>query len=112
MFLVHRADLARDGDRPVLLSGYGGFNISRTPAYDPGNFPFLDRGGIFALANLRGGGEYGEDVAPRRHARAEAERLRRFHRRRRVPDRARATPGPDGSRSREAATAACSSAPS
>ena len=61
MFLVHRADLPRDGNRPVLLSGYGGFNISRTPAYDPGTFPFLDRGGVFALANLRGGGEYGEE---------------------------------------------------
>jgi prolyl oligopeptidase len=61
MFLVHRADLPRDGNRAVLLSGYGGFNISRTPAFDPGNFPFLDRGGIFALANLRGGGEYGEE---------------------------------------------------
>ena len=61
MFLVHRTDLRKDGDRPVLLSGYGGFNISRTPAYDPGNFPLLDRGGVFALANLRGGGEYGED---------------------------------------------------
>jgi prolyl oligopeptidase len=61
MFLVHRKDLARDGTRAVLLSGYGGFNISRTPAFDPGNFPFLDRGGVFALANLRGGGEYGEE---------------------------------------------------
>jgi prolyl oligopeptidase len=61
MFLVHRADLQQDGNRPVLLSGYGGFNISRTPAYDPGNFPLLDRGGVFALANVRGGGEYGED---------------------------------------------------
>jgi prolyl oligopeptidase len=61
MFLVHRKDLARDGSRSVLLSGYGGFNISRTPAFDPGNFPFLDRGGVFALANLRGGGEYGEE---------------------------------------------------
>ena len=60
MFLVHRGDVAPDGERPVLLSGYGGFNISRTPAYDPGNFPFLDAGGVFALANLRGGGEYGE----------------------------------------------------
>src|SRR5436190_11033689 len=60
MFLVHRAGIARDGNRPVLLSGYGGFNISRTPAFDPGNFPFLDAGGVFALANLRGGGEYGE----------------------------------------------------
>jgi prolyl oligopeptidase len=60
MFLVQRKGFPRDRHRPVLLSGYGGFNISRTPAYDPGNFPFLDRGGIFALANLRGGGEYGE----------------------------------------------------
>jgi prolyl oligopeptidase len=61
MFLVHREDIPRDGNRFVLLSGYGGFNINRTPAYDPGNFPFLDRGGVFALAHLRGGGEYGED---------------------------------------------------
>jgi prolyl oligopeptidase len=60
MFLVHRADVTPDGQRPVLLAGYGGFNISRTPAYDPGNFPLLDAGGVFALANLRGGGEYGE----------------------------------------------------
>jgi prolyl oligopeptidase len=59
MFLVHRRDLARDANRPVL-SGYGGFNISRTPAFDPGIIPLLDRGGVFALANLRGGGEYGE----------------------------------------------------
>ncbi len=61
MFLVHRDDVKPGSQTPVLLSGYGGFNISRTPAYDPGNFPFLDRGGIFALAHLRGGGEYGED---------------------------------------------------
>jgi prolyl oligopeptidase len=61
MFLVHRTDVRRDGDRSVLLSGYGGFNISRTPAFDPALAPFLERGGIFALANLRGGGEYGED---------------------------------------------------
>ena len=60
MFLVHHADLPIDGQRPVLLSGYGGFNISRTPAFDPGNIPFLEDGGVFALANLRGGGEYGE----------------------------------------------------
>ena len=61
MFLVHRRDLVRDGRRPVLLSGYGGFNISRTPAFDPALLPLLDRGGVFALANLRGGGEYGEN---------------------------------------------------
>jgi prolyl oligopeptidase len=61
MFLVHRKGLERDGNRPVLLSGYGGFNISLTPAFDPANFVLLDAGGIFALANLRGGGEYGEE---------------------------------------------------
>lgn len=60
MFLVHRKDLPKDGNRPVLLSGYGGFNISMTPSFDPSIFPLLDSGGIYALANLRGGGEYGE----------------------------------------------------
>ncbi len=60
MFLVHRRDLEPDGRRPVLLTGYGGFNISLTPAFDPAIFVWLDAGGVFALANLRGGGEYGE----------------------------------------------------
>jgi prolyl oligopeptidase len=60
MFLVHRRDMPRDGNRPVLLTGYGGFNISLTPAFDPANFVLLDKGGIYAVANLRGGGEYGE----------------------------------------------------
>ena len=60
MFLVHRRDLPLDGRRPVLLSGYGGFNISLTPAFDPSTFALLDRGGVIAVANLRGGGEYGE----------------------------------------------------
>jgi prolyl oligopeptidase len=60
MFLVHRKDMPEDGNRPVLLTGYGGFNISLTPAFDPANFALLDEGGIYAVANLRGGGEYGE----------------------------------------------------
>jgi prolyl oligopeptidase len=60
MFLVHRKDLEKDGRRPVLLTGYGGFNISLTPAFDPATFLLLDAGGIYAVANLRGGGEYGE----------------------------------------------------
>ncbi len=60
MFLVHRKDLALDGNRPVYLTGYGGFNISLTPAFDPSTFVWLDHGGVYALANLRGGGEYGE----------------------------------------------------
>jgi prolyl oligopeptidase len=60
MFLVHRRALPKDGERPVLLTGYGGFNIALTPAYDPATFVLLEAGGIFAVANLRGGGEYGE----------------------------------------------------
>jgi prolyl oligopeptidase len=60
MFLVSNKGLAKDGYRPVLLTGYGGFNISLTPAFDPSNFVFLEKGGIYAVPNLRGGGEYGE----------------------------------------------------
>jgi prolyl oligopeptidase len=60
MFLVHRKGLTLDGNRRVLLYGYGGFNINMTPGYDPSNFVWLDRGGVYAVANLRGGGEYGE----------------------------------------------------
>jgi prolyl oligopeptidase len=60
MFLVHRNGLTLDGDRPLFLSGYGGFNVSVTPAFDPANFVWLDRDGVYALVNLRGGGEYGE----------------------------------------------------
>ena len=60
MFLVSRKGLPKDGNRPVLLTGYGGFNISLTPAFDPSNFVFLEKGGIYAVPNLRGGGEYGE----------------------------------------------------
>ena len=60
MFLVRSRDLPPDGNRPVLLTGYGGFNISLTPAFDPATFALLERGGVSAVANLRGGGEYGE----------------------------------------------------
>jgi prolyl oligopeptidase len=60
MFLVHRKDLKRDGERPTLLSGYGGFNVSMSPAFRSGIFPWLDAGGVYAVANLRGGGEYGK----------------------------------------------------
>jgi prolyl oligopeptidase len=60
MFLVHRKGLVRDGLRPTLLTGYGGFNISLTPAFDPRLFLWLDENGVIAVPNLRGGGEYGE----------------------------------------------------
>jgi prolyl oligopeptidase len=60
MFLVSRRDHDRGSVGPVLLSGYGGFNISLTPAFHPSDFLWLDAGGLIAVANLRGGGEYGE----------------------------------------------------
>ncbi len=60
MFLVHRKDLVTDGTAPTLLTGYGGFNISETPAFTPSFFQWFDAGGILALPNLRGGGEYGD----------------------------------------------------
>ncbi len=60
MFVVHRKDLKKDGTTPTYLTGYGGFLISETPSFNSGIFPWLERGGIFALPNLRGGGEYGE----------------------------------------------------
>jgi prolyl oligopeptidase len=50
----------RDGSNPALLTGYGGFGISETPHFDPGLRIWLDHGGVFAVANLRGGGEFGE----------------------------------------------------
>jgi prolyl oligopeptidase len=61
MFVVGRSDLARDRPHPTLLTGYGGFNISRTPAFQRGLYLWLERGGLFAEANLRGGSEFGED---------------------------------------------------
>jgi prolyl oligopeptidase len=60
LFVTHRRGLVRDASHPVLLSGYGGFNISLTPAFSPGLLVWLERGGIYAVPNLRGGGEYGE----------------------------------------------------
>ena len=61
MFLTHRRDLPRGVRHPTLLYGYGGFNVSLTPGFAIGPLAWLERGGIYAVANLRGGGEYGED---------------------------------------------------
>ena len=61
MFLTHRRGMARDGSHPTYLYGYGGFNISLTPAFSASILVWLERGGVYAVPNLRGGGEYGEE---------------------------------------------------
>ena len=60
MFVLHRAGLAADGARPTILYGYGGFNIALTPTYSPAAAVWVERGGVYAIANLRGGSEAGE----------------------------------------------------
>jgi len=60
MFVVHRTDVVRDGSNPTILTGYGGFGVSMTPDFQTGALLWLEHGGMWALPNLRGGGEYGE----------------------------------------------------
>jgi prolyl oligopeptidase len=61
MFLVDAHDRPRDGRGAAVLTGYGGFNVSHTPAFGRGVILFLEKGGLYAVAHLRGGGEYGEE---------------------------------------------------
>ncbi len=61
MFLTHRKGLKLDGNNPTLLYGYGGFAAAETPYFSTSNVVWMEMGGVFALANLRGGSEYGEE---------------------------------------------------
>jgi prolyl oligopeptidase len=60
MFIVHKKELKLDGNNPTYLYGYGGFGVSLTPAFSVSNLVWLEMGGVYAVPNLRGGGEYGE----------------------------------------------------
>ncbi len=60
MFIVAKKGLKLDGNNPTYLYGYGGFNISLTPSFSVANLAWMEMGGVFVMANLRGGGEYGE----------------------------------------------------
>ncbi len=61
MFITHKKDLQLDGNNPTYLYGYGGFNVSLTPSFSIANLVWMELGGISAVPNLRGGGEYGEE---------------------------------------------------
>ncbi len=61
MFVTHRRDMKRNGKNPCLLYAYGGFQINLTPGFNPAALMFVEQGGIYCVANLRGGSEYGEE---------------------------------------------------
>ncbi|MEO0409756.1 MAG: prolyl oligopeptidase family serine peptidase, partial [Cyanobacteria bacterium P01_A01_bin.135] len=60
MFITHKKGLVLDGNNPTLLYGYGGFNVSLPPFFSVSNLVWMELGGVYAVPNLRGGGEYGE----------------------------------------------------
>jgi prolyl oligopeptidase len=60
MFITQRKDLVKNGQNPAMLYAYGGFSISSTPGFRPDVIAWVEQGGVYALANIRGGGEYGE----------------------------------------------------
>ena len=87
MFVTHAKGIELDGSHRTLLYGYGGFNISLTPSFSLPRMAWLEEGGVLAIANLRGGGEYGKEWHTGRHQGSETKRVRRLHRRSRDPDR-------------------------
>jgi prolyl oligopeptidase len=61
IFVIHDKDFKRDGRSPLMLWGYGGYGVSQKPWFTPSVYPWIERGGAYAIANIRGGGEYGEE---------------------------------------------------
>ncbi len=81
MFVTCRKGIELDGKNPTLLYGYGGFNISLTPGFDVQHAVWMEMGGVYAVANLRGGGEYGVEWHEAGTQAQQAERVRRLLRR-------------------------------
>src|SRR5690554_7350424 len=61
MIITHKKGVELDGTNPTILYGYGGFNVSLTPSFSTANVVWMENGGIYAVPNLRGGGEYGKE---------------------------------------------------
>ena len=81
IFLVYMKGMEKNGNNPMLLEGYGGFGVLSTPHFDPGIILFLKKGGIFAYAAVRGGGDLGSELGPDRTKFAQTNLHQRFHRR-------------------------------
>ena len=61
MFIIHKKGIKLDGNNPTYLYGYGGFNVSLTPSFSVSSLIWMEMGGVYVVANIRGGGEYGEE---------------------------------------------------
>ena len=110
LFLTRRRDVVPSGDVPALLHGYGGFHIPSSPGFKAEWLAWMERGGLLAVASLRGGGEYGKAWHDAGRRERQAERVRRLRRVPPVAGRVRLDPDRSGSRSAADRTAGCSSA--
>ncbi len=110
MFLVHRKGMTKDGNNPTLLYGYGGFDVSLTPNFRASIYPWLEAGGLYAIANLRGGGGVRPGGGTTPGAALHKQEMSSTTSLRRPEDTwsAKAGPNPRGSASTADRTAACS----